>query len=241
MEEQKNKISISSIIIVVVFLVVLIGLIATFKKSPVPQNLNENSNQLTILTPKQLPEAYKNDHYFGNGDESVVIVEYSDTECPFCKRFQGTMQEVMKNYSGRVAWVYRHVPLDSLHTKARKEAEATECAAELGGNEIFWKYLDAIFTITPSNDGLDLAELPKIAVDLGLNKVDFEECLASGKYAEKVEADAQLAVKAGAKGAPYSVIIKKDGTQTIVNGAYYYDLPDQPTLSLKTMIEAALK
>jgi predicted DsbA family dithiol-disulfide isomerase len=245
MEEQKNKISISSIIIVIVFLIICIGLVSTFKKFPISQLKNTENNQISYLTPQKLPEAYKNDHYWGNGDESVVIVEYSDTECPFCKRFQGTMQEVMKNYGGKVAWVYRHVPLDSLHTKSRKEAEATECAAELGGNEIFWKYLDNIFSITPSNDGLNPSELPKIAEDLGLNKTDFEKCLSSGKYAEKIEADFQLAIRAaGGKdklSAPLSIIIKKDGTKTIVNGAYFYDLPDQPDLSIKPMIEAALK
>jgi len=98
----------------------------------------------------------------------VKIVEFSDTECPFCKRFHTTMQQVVKDSNGQVAWVYRHFPLDQLHSKARKEAEATECAAELGGNEKFWAYLNRLMEVTPANDGLDLAELPVIAAYVGL-------------------------------------------------------------------------
>ncbi len=98
------------------------------------------------------------DHIAGNAQADIIIVEYSDTECPFCKKFHETMIQVMDEYgkSGKVAWVYRHFPLDALHKKARKEAEATECAAELGGNDKFWEYLNLMMKITPANDQLDL-------------------------------------------------------------------------------------
>ena len=72
------------------------------------------------------------DHILGNPKADVVIVEYSDLECPYCKLFQPTLQRVMDEYGkdGKVAWVYRHFPIDSLHPKAPKEAEASECANE---------------------------------------------------------------------------------------------------------------
>ena len=108
------------------------------------------------------------DHILGDKNASVKIVEFSDTECPFCKRFHTTMQQVVKDNNGQVAWVYRHFPLDQLHSKARKEAEATECAAEMGGSEKFWAYLNRIMEVTPSNNGLDPAELPAIAAYVGL-------------------------------------------------------------------------
>ncbi|KKQ77558.1 MAG: Sodium/proton antiporter, partial [Parcubacteria group bacterium GW2011_GWA1_38_7] len=71
----------------------------------------------------QMAAISDSDHVRGNPDAPVKIVEYSDTECPFCKRFHSTMQEVMNEYGkdGKVAWVYRHFPLDQLHSKARKE------------------------------------------------------------------------------------------------------------------------
>jgi protein-disulfide isomerase len=75
------------------------------------------------------------DHIMGNPDARLVVVEYSDTECPYCKNFHKTMQQIMQEHgsSGDVAWVYRHFPLDNLHKKARNEALATEqqCILEL--------------------------------------------------------------------------------------------------------------
>ncbi|MDO8521156.1 MAG: DsbA family protein, partial [bacterium] len=99
------------------------------------------------------------DHIFGNPNANVLIIEYSDPECPFCKKFHEEMLQVMAQYgkSGDVAWVYRHFPLDQIHPKARKEGEAQECANELGGNDMFWKYTEKLFEITPSNNGLDPA------------------------------------------------------------------------------------
>jgi len=110
----------------------------------------------------------KDDHVLGNINAPVKIIEFSDPECPFCKRFHITMEEIISNYGkgGQVAWVYRHFPLDSLHPKARKEAEALECAGEQGK---FWEYTSKIYEVTPSNNRLDPNQLYKIAIDLGLN------------------------------------------------------------------------
>ena len=129
------------------------------------------------------------DYVLGNPDAPVKLIEYSDLECPFCKNFHVTMHELMNEYgaSGKVAWVYRHFPLTQLHPKAAKEAEAAECAGELGGNDAFWKYVDRVYEITPSNNGLNLDQLPQIAEDIGLNRAAFSQCLSSGKYADKVK------------------------------------------------------
>lgn len=175
------------------------------------------------------------DHIRGNPDAPVKIVEFSDLECPFCKSFHQTMLQVMDEYGndGRVAWVYRHLPLEQIHPKARKEAEASECAAKLGGNDAFWRYTDKIFEITPSNNGLDLAQLPKIAQDLGLDRGAFEACLESGEFAQKISDQMQDAAAAGAQGTPYSLIITKDGKSVPINGALPYQ-------SVKAMIDQAL-
>ncbi|MBI4067902.1 thioredoxin domain-containing protein, partial [Candidatus Kaiserbacteria bacterium] len=176
----------------------------------------------------------KNDHVRGNPNAPVVIVEFSDTECPFCKQFHGTMKQVMSNYGtdGKVAWVYRHFPLPQLHPKAPHEAEALECASELGGNDAFWKYTDKIYEVTPSNNGLDPAQLPAIATQIGLDKTAFMKCLDSGKYKARVDKDAAEAVAAGGQGTPHSIILYA-GEQVPVEGA-------QPFQVLKNMIDTLL-
>jgi protein-disulfide isomerase len=175
------------------------------------------------------------DHILGNPNAELIFVEYSDTECPFCKQFHSTLRQMMDEYGkdGKVAWVYRHFPIDQLHPKARKEAEATECANELGGPTKFWEYLNTIYVRTNSNNSLPESELPKIAKDIGLDVKAFNTCLSSGKYADKVQADYDDAVKAGGRGTPNSIIVSKDGTKTVVQGA-------QPYENIKNIIDALL-
>jgi protein-disulfide isomerase len=161
------------------------------------------------------------DHVLGNRSAKVVLVEYSDTECPYCKSYHQTLHQIIDKYGKDIAWVYRHNPLP-IHPKAQKEAEATECAAELGGNEKFWAYLDQIFKITPSNNKLDPAELPKIAVSIGLNEKAFTDCLNSGKHAARIEIDRAEIVKAGQTGTPSAVFITKNGNIGL-RGAVSYE------------------
>ncbi len=164
------------------------------------------------------------DHVMGNPDARLAMIEFSDTECPYCKRFHATMNRIMDEYgkAGEVKWVYRHFPLDALHDKTRKEAEATECAADMGGNEKFWEYTNRLYEITPSNNGLDPKELTAIALYAGLDEKAFNECLESGKFAQKVEDDYQDGVKSGVRGTPHTVIIAENGDKISINGAFPY-------------------
>jgi protein-disulfide isomerase len=82
------------------------------------------------------------DHLIGNKDARFQLVEYSDFECPFCKKFHPTATKLYKENSD-IAWVYRHFPLD-FHATAQKSAEASECIAKLGGNDAFWKFNETI-------------------------------------------------------------------------------------------------
>jgi len=180
------------------------------------------------------------DHILGSLDAPVKLIEFSDFECPFCKRFHRVMKRLMDEYvkTGKVAWVYRHFPLDSLHRKARKEAQAAECANELGGNQAFWTFTDTLFEVTPSNDRLDLAVLPRIAEETGLDRAKFEACLEGdargGKYAAHIEADVQDAIASGGTGTPYSLVVAPNGKVFTINGA-------QPYRAVKAVIELALK
>ncbi|PIR57690.1 MAG: hypothetical protein COU71_02740 [Parcubacteria group bacterium CG10_big_fil_rev_8_21_14_0_10_38_31] len=194
---------------------------------------NKNTNTISTDLKKTTQEESLNisirpisddDHILGSPEAGIKLVEYSDTECPYCKMFHTTMQQAIDEYGkdGKVAWVYRHLPLDSLHSKARKEAEATECAAELGGNAKFWEYTNNLYSITPSNDGLNPAELPNIAETVGLDRARFEECLSSGRTAPNVEEDVKEASANEMNGTPFTVIIDKDGNMFPLSGAYPY-------------------
>jgi len=180
------------------------------------------------------------DHIRGTLDAPVVVIEFSDFECPFCKGFHQTMKELMGEYGedGEIAWVYRHFPLDELHSKARKEAQASECANELGGNDAFWAFTDRLFEVTPSNDRLDLGLLSIIAEEIGLDRDEFAACLegdeSGGKFAAHIEADYQDALASGGTGTPYTLVIGRTGEIFTVNGA-------QPYAAMKSIVDSALQ
>ena len=135
---------------------------------------------------------------------------------------------------GKVAWVYRQFPLDQLHSKARKEAVASECAAELGGNDAFWKFTDRFFEVTPSNDQTNIdTVLPQIAKEIGLDVGKFNTCLDSGKYDGKIESDVQNAAATGGNGTPWSILVTPSGKKVPISGA-------QPYEQIKAAIDAAL-
>lgn len=108
----------------------------------------------------------ESDHVRGPRDAKVAVIEYTDTECPFCKQFHNTLAKVKESYidTGKsVAWVYRYYPIPQLHPKAPKEAAALECAFQQGGDETFWKFTDAVYAATKANNSLDIGSynIPK--------------------------------------------------------------------------------
>lgn len=220
--ENKNNLLIPASIIVAGLLIAF----AVFYTNGAPIRINNNQAAAIDGEKKaiKMRPVDSSDHLLGNPDAPIKIVEYSDLECPYCKTYHPTLKRIMQTYGndGKIAWVYRHLPLDSIHPKARKEAEASECAAELGGNDAFWAYIDKVFEVTPANNRLDPAELPKIAVSIGLDKAKFESCLVSGKFADEVEADFQDAIAAGGDGTPYTVIVTSKGEMNSYSGALPY-------------------
>lgn len=223
--QNSQKTIISAVIIAGVIIAGAI-LLKDAKPSPKAPAVNDISN-----FPGRAVSA--SDHILGSVSAQTIIVEYSDFECPFCKSFHNTMHQVVDDSNGQAAWVYRHYPIPQLHPKAAREAEASECAYEQGGNEAFWKYADRIFEITPSNNGLDEAELPKIADYIGLDAGVFVNCLTSGKFAAKVQADVEDGAKAGVNGTPSSFILKKGKVVGIIPGAMAYEAVMQKLGELK--------
>lgn len=205
--------------------IVLAGLliaIAIFLSNQAPKDNSATETKKTEAGFYKIKPISASEHIIGNPNAEAVFVEFSDTECPFCKRFHTTMNQLVADYSkdGKLAWVYRHLPIDGLHSKSRKEAAAAECAGVLGGESTFWQYLNTIYEITPSNDGLDPSLLSKVATDLKLDATAFGKCLNSPEAASKVETYYQdgLVASSGLPGTPQSVVfLKKPLTESAEN------------------------
>jgi protein-disulfide isomerase len=170
----------------------------------------------------------KEDHVRGDlSKAAVAVIEYSDFECPFCKRVHPTMQQILETYGDKVVWVYRHFPL-SFHPNAEPAAIASECVAELGGNDAFWKFTDKIF----ETQGEWAYE--KYATELGLDATKFKDCIASGKYKQHVQDDFAGGSAAGVNGTPGNFVYNlKTKEARAISGA-------QPFASFQAAIDAML-
>lgn len=136
----------------------------------------------------------------GNGNAPVVLIEFSDFQCSFCKKFwQATLPLIDKRYinPGKVKFVYRHFAI--LGKPSVAAAQAVECAGEQGK---FWPYHDKLFFSAGSALAFADGKLRDYAKELGLKTQQFNQCLDSGKYLKKVEGETSMAAFLGARGTP---------------------------------------
>jgi protein-disulfide isomerase len=185
---------------------------------------------------KSVPPPSQDDHLYGDLDAAVTLIEYSDFECPFCKRFHGTAKQLVDASNGQVNWVYRHFPLGFHNPGAQKQAEAAECAAELGGNEAFWTFTDTIYARTRSNGkGFPIENLTPLAAEIGLDQTRFQECLDSERFADKVQQQMAAGARAGVSGTPGNILYHKPSGRVIaIHGAQPLERFQQAAQTLST-------
>ncbi len=150
------------------------------------------------------------DRIKGDAAAPVTIVTYSDIHCPYCRMFHPVVSELVENNPGKVRFVFRHMPIDSLHPLARKAAQAAECA---GDQEKFWEYLDRAYAVEDPSKDLSIEGLRLLAIKLELDQPKFEACLDSGEKDSKVNSDSEDSAKNGIDGTPTSVIFGPEGTR----------------------------
>jgi predicted DsbA family dithiol-disulfide isomerase len=132
----------------------------------------------------------------GSETAAVTIIEFSDFHCPFCRKAQPALAQVLAKYGEQVRLVYRHLPVDALHPRARQASEATMCANEQGK---FWAYHDKLYAGEPEPGS---EKLKAYAGEIGLNTATFESCLMSGKYQAAVQQDVAEGARLGITGTP---------------------------------------
>lgn len=194
-------------------------------------NVNANANVNANPTPTEaepsgdvsklnsvLAQAYST----GPDNAKVTLIEVSDFQCPYCQRHVATMDQIMKDYAGKVKRVWINFPLTSIHPYAMKAAEAGECAGEQGK---FWEMHDKIFT---NQSAITEDDLKGYAQDLGLNTTKFNSCLDDGKYTSKIQQQMAAAQAAGVTGTPGTFV-----NGELVKGAYPFD-------TFKQLIDTAL-
>lgn len=208
--------------------------------SPTQMAVSEQTHE-TVQQEQSAPATDKvrpvtsEDHIKGDINAPIKIVEYSDFECPFCQQFHNTLSSVMDKYedTGEVAWVFRQFPIEQLHSKAPAVAMASECVAELGGNDAFWQFTDRYFEVSLDNNRTDIEKvIPQLVLEIGIDQTDFQTCFESGRHSTRIEADFTNAAESGGQGTPWSVVIAPNGKTFPLSGS-------QPLGSVEKLIEIA--
>lgn len=172
-----------------------------------------------------IPNILPDDAAQGSSNAPILMIEFSDFQCPFCKRFvDETYPQIKKNYidTGKVRFIFRHVPLD-FHEFAAQAALAAECADD---QEKFWEYHDVLFK---NQNALDVDHLKKYAAELNLDAKKFDDCVNSAKHAKRVATDMTYAASVGISGTPTFII-----NGFVVSGAQPYDV-------FKAVLDAELR
>lgn len=233
MQEDKKSFLLGLFIgIAVIALIAFFVLLAVFLKGDKPAtNVNSNGNTNQAVNnqpsetgdPSKLSAVTKDSHVRGDYNSPVTMIVFDDFECPYCLRFEDTLKRVESEYAGKVRVVFRNFPL-SFHANAEKAAEAAECAGEQGK---FWEMHDKIFEANAAGN-MSVATWKATAKSLGLNTSQFDSCLDSAKYVDKIKADLAEGQAAGVQGTPASFV-----NGELVSGALPYE-------TIKAIIDSKL-
>ncbi len=211
------------IAIIAGFALIAIAIYLTGGKDSNGINVLTNATS-TQTTSSSLRPVDGTDYIRGNPNAPILIVEYSDYDCPFCKQYHASLVQIMDEYgvNGRVAWVYRQFPIQQLHPNSPKISEAALCVGSIGGSEAFWKFSDLIFEERELEEMTNVVALPDYAEEAGVKKEDYIKCIEGKKMEEVVKKSVQEALAIGAQGTPYTIIMV--GTeQAVVSGNQSYD------------------
>ena len=180
-----------------------------------------------------VPAISASDHTIGNVDAPIQVIVYADYQCAFCGRFfRDTQFRLQEEFGDKIVIAYRHLPIINSE-KSAVEAEASECVYQLGGNEAFWRFTRAMFADPDSQKSFDVSTLPEIAISAGVERSDYEECMAEGRGKDPVERDLMQGSIAGLNLTP-SIVLKSQYRALIVKGDYPAQLSAGISYLLKT-------
>lgn len=186
---------------------------ALLGSQPAAPNPSAQVAQPSAPEAQDVPAVTAEDHVRGNPDALISVIEYSDFECPFCKRHHPTLVQLLEDNGDEVNWVYRHFPL-GFHPNAEPGAIASECVNEIGGNDAFWDFTDLVF----ENQGE--WDYEKYVEEIGLNVRAFQNCLNDNDYAAEIQAEMAAGSAAGVRGTPGNIVLNNEtGESRLVSGA----------------------
>ena len=227
-----KNIKLNTPIAIIIGAIIIAGGIVTYGFITTP----DSSSPVKMFAGKVID---KTDFVDGKSNGNIFMIEYSDTECPYCTSVHSTLKQLRTEYSDKIGFVYRHFPLTQIHPHAFDEATAITCAGTIAGEKKYYEYIDTLFGYKVSNKTTQLPATGKedTARGIGIDTNAFASCLASNEAKQIVNDSLADGVKAGVQGTPTTFLLKKvrKGYEIIavIDGARPYEY-------FKAAIEEAL-
>lgn len=212
---QKKKFELTPSVSILLAGVIIAGAIVYVNLNPKQPvvDTGEPATELSVVP------VSADDHIIGSPNAPIVLIEYSDFQCPFCSRIHPDLKRIVEESNGEVAWVYRHLPLESIHPEAMPSAIASECIAKQLGNDGFWRFADALFE---DQSKMNTAEYVALAARLGANVQQFSACTTSGEFDDLIAGHMFEAQQNGGTGTPFTVVMYNGKPAGALPGALPY-------------------
>lgn len=181
----------------------------------------ENSEELITGGPRPVDES---DYILGNPNAPILLIEYSDYDCPFCKQFHSVMNRIMDEYgvNGQVAWVYRQFPIEQLHPNSPRISEAALCVGDIGGSSAFWQFSNLVFEQRETAAPTNVLRLPEYAERVGIDRAEYAACMDSRRMQQGVLDSVEDGFNAGVRGTPHTFVVAGN-QQAVINGSRSFE------------------
>lgn len=229
---HKKKFEISAPMAIIIAGVIVAGAILYTNAHPAPATVADAAGQNLPAT-VNVPAPSASDHITGSPTAPIVLIEYSDFECPYCQLIYPELKDIVSQSNGQVAWVMRDFPLTSIHPQAMPAANAAECITAQLGNSAWWQFADDDFA---NQANIGAAFYSAEAQKLGANMTEYNACIEASTYESKINQEETDAENNGGTGTPYTIVVNtKTGKQYPISGA----LPEAQIQSVITQAMAS--
>ncbi len=214
---EAKKFELSQPVAIVIAGIIIAGaILLTHYFQPTTNTGASASNSLPANV--NVPPPSSSDHIIGSPNAPIVLIEYSDFQCPYCQLIYPTLKQIVSESNGQIAWVMRNFPLYQIHPQAEAAANAAECIAEQAGNTGYWKFADADFN---NQSNIGPAFFSQEAQSIGVNMQQYNACVSAKKYQSLIDSQEQVAEGAGGNGTPYTIVYGH-GQSVPISGALPY-------------------
>lgn len=216
MDSQQN--TPSTIPLAIIFGFCMIALAVYFGSSnKKQQNLTTKIDAEEPFLIEKIKTVDEKDYIKGNPDAPILLIEYSDYECPDCASFHSSLKKVMNEFgaTGQVAWVYRQLPVPGIFPNSSKLSETALCIGEVGGNNAFWKFTDLIFSKRLPDNLTDITKLEETIKEVEVDRNLFESCIRSERSKKLIEKNFEEVTAAGIDLIPHTFVTIGEDSKSI--------------------------